>query len=110
MSIIDNHIVIIIEAFTKDGDRFIKELEKDIKKLSLSKDEFERKRKRYLKSYILDFDNIEDVEYIIAISLMTENKISYKAYSEIMSLDYNIALEVLKSINTDNVSIIKTVK
>ena len=34
MSIIDNHIVIIIEAFTKDGDRFIKELEKDIKKLS----------------------------------------------------------------------------
>ncbi len=110
VNIIDNHVVIIIEAFTKDGDLFIKELEKDIKKLSLSKDEFERKRKKYLKNYILDFDNIEDVEYIISLSLMTDNKINYKAYSTIMNLEYNKALEILNDINIDNISIIKTVK
>ena len=38
------------------------------------------------------------------------NKIDYNSYTYINNLNYKKALEVLKSINMDNTSIIKTVK
>lgn len=69
-----------------------------------------KERKRYLKNYILDFDNIEDVEYIISYALMVDNKIDYNDYTKIIELDYNKALYVLKNINSDNTSVIKTIK
>ena len=110
VNIIDNYVVLILEAFTKDASRFLNEIQSDIKNLSLTKEVFERKKKRYLKNYILDFDNIEDVEYIISYALMVDNKIDYNDYTRIIELDYNKALDVLKNINSDNTSVIKTIK
>ena len=110
VNIIDNYVVLILEAFTKDASRFLNEIQSDIKNLSLTKEVFERKKKRYLKNYILDFDNIEDVEYIISYALMVDNKIDYNDYTKIIELDYNKALYVLKNINSDNTSVIKTIK
>ena len=94
VNIIDNYVVLILEAFTKDASRFLNEIQSDIKNLSLTKEVFERKKKRYLKNYILDFDNIEDVEYIISYALMVDNKIDYNDYTKIIELDYHKALYV----------------
>ena len=110
INIIDDYVVLIVNAFTKDGNKFIDNIKKDINNLNITATEFDRKRKGYLKNYILDFDNIEDVEYDICISLMMINKVNYKEYSQINNMDYNEALKILKSIHSDNVSIIRTIK
>lgn len=110
VNIIDDYLIININALTNDGNKFIENIKEDIKKLKLNEEEFERKKKRYLKSYILDFDNIEDVEYLLSLSLMMDNKIDYNEYDKLIALNYKEASRIMKLINFDNVSIIRTIK
>lgn len=110
VNIIDDYLIININALTNDGNRFIDNIKEDIKKLKLNEEEFERKKKKYLKSYILDFDNIEDVEYLLSLSLMIDNKIDYNEYDKLITLNYKEASRIMKLINFDNTSIIRTIK
>lgn len=110
VNVIDDYLIININALTNDGNKFIENIEKDIKKLKLNEEEFEHKKKKYLKSYILDFDNIEDVEYLISLSLMMDDKIDYNEYDKLVNLNYKEANRIMKLINYDNVSIIRTIK
>lgn len=110
VNVIDDYLIININALTNDGNKFIENIEKDIKKLKINEEEFERKKKKYLKSYILDFDNIEDVEYLISLSLMMDGKIDYNEYDKLVNLNYKEANRIMKLINYDNVSIIRTIK
>ena len=110
VNIIDDYLIININALTNDGNRFIDNIKEDIKKLKLNEEEFERKKKKYLKSYILDFDNIEDVEYLLSLSLMIDNKIDYNEYDKLIDLNYKEASRIMKLINFDNTSIIRTIK
>lgn len=110
VNIIDDYVVLIISASCDDANVFIDNISKDIKKLEIKKDDFERKKKLFLKSYITDFDNIEDVEYNICESILMENKIDYNEYSTINNMSYNIANDILKSLVFDNVSVIRTIK
>lgn len=110
INIIDDYVIIGISAFTNDGNLFIERIKKDINKLKLTKSDFERKKKLYLKGYICDFDNIEDVEYIICESIMLDEGLSYNDYSRINNMTYEEANKILKSFEFDNISIIRTVK
>lgn len=110
INVIDDYIIININALTNDENKFIENIKEDIKKLKLNEEEFERKKKKYLKSYILDFDNIEDVEYLLSLSLMIDNKIDYNEYDELIALNYKEASRIMKLINFDNVSIVRTIK
>ena len=110
LNIVDDYLIIMINALTNNPDLFIKNILKDIKKLKITKNEFERKKKNYLKSYIMDFDNIEDIEYIISVSLMVDGKINYNEYSSIKNMDYEEIKRIMSLINFENFSIIKTVK
>lgn len=110
VNIIDDYVVIIISAICDDANVFIDNISKDIKKLELNESDFERKKKLFLKSYITDFDNIEDVEYNICESLLIEGKIDYNEYSTILNMNFEEANKILKSLVFDNVSIIRTVK
>ena len=110
INIMDDYLVISINGITKNPDLFIKSINKDIKKLKINKQDFERKKKNYLRSYIMDFDNIEDIEYNISVSLMMNNKINYNEYSDIVDMNYDEAKRILSLINFDNYSIIKTIK
>ena len=110
VSIVDDSLIITIDGITNNPDLFIKSIQKDIKKLKINKLDFERKKKGYLKSYIMDFDNIEDIEYNISISLMLDNKINYKEYSDINNMSYEIANRIIKLFNFNNECVIKTVK
>ena len=107
---IDDILTIKISVDTKKPDEFIKNIKKDIRKLKITKKEFERKKKKYIRNYILDFDNIEDIEYNIALSLMIDGKINYYEYSDCINSTYEEALRVLSLINYDNECIIKTIK
>jgi hypothetical protein len=110
VNIIDDYVVIIISATCNDGNKFIETIEKDIKHLSLNKTTFERKKKLFLKSYILDFDNIEVVEYNICESIIMDNKVNYNEYSYINNMNFEEANRILKLLTFDNTCIIKTIK
>ncbi len=109
-SIIDDYVIIIVSALCNDGNLFINSISKDIKKLSLNKNGFERKKKLFLKSYILDFDNIEDVEYNIVDFILETGKVNYQEYSDIMNMNYDDAKKILDSLDFENISIIRTTK
>ena len=110
VNIIDDYLIINVNALTNDGNKFIENIKKDIKKLKLNEEEFDRKKKKYLKNYILDFDNIEDVEYLISLSLMTDGKIDYDEYDKLVKLNYKEAVRIMKLINYDYISVIRTIK
>lgn len=110
VSFIDDYAVLCINAFTNDGNKFIENIEKDVKKLSISETEFERKKKGYLKRYIMDFENIEDIEYNISVQLLLNNKIDFKEYSLINNMSYQEISRIIKLINTDNIAVVRTIK
>lgn len=110
VNIIDDYVIIIINAICNDGNLFIENIQNDIKNITISEEEFDRKKKLFLKNYITDFDNIEDIEYNICMSVLIDNKIDFKEYSTIDSMKYSEAKRMLKLLNFDNISIIKTIK
>lgn len=110
VSFIDDYAVLCINAFTNDGNKFIENIEKDVKKLSISETEFERKKKGYLKRYIMDFENIENIEYNISVQLLLNNKIDFKEYSLINNMSYKEISRIIKIINNDNIAVVRTIK
>ena len=110
VNIIDDYVIIIVSATCTDGAMFIERIKEDIKHLTLSKTTFERKKKLFLKSYILDFDNIEDVEYNICESILMDGKVDFNEYTHILEMNYIEANKILSKFSFDNVSILRTIK
>ena len=92
----------------------LKNIEKDIKTLVIEKAEFERKKKSVLKSVIVDFDSIEEIEYNITTSLMIDGEIDFDIYNSVNNMEYgmcqNVIDTIINNINANNISIIKTIK
>ena len=109
-NVLDDHVLLIVSAVCNDGNVFLDNISKDIKNIRMTKDEFERKKKLFLKSYILDFDNIEDIEYNIVDYLLLEGKVNYNEYNDIVNMNYKTAKNVIDSLTFDNISIIRTTK
>ena len=78
--------------------------------MTIDKDTFDRKKKLGLKSFILDFENIESVEFNICNSILMDDKIDFDEYYHIDEMTYEKCLEILKSISYDNACIIRTIK
>lgn len=110
VNIIDNYVIIVISSLCSDAELFLENIKKDIRKISISESGFERKKKLFLKSYILDFDNIEDVEYNIVDFILQDGKVNFNEYTDIINMNYEIANDIVNSLDFDNVSIIRTVK
>lgn len=106
----DEYVSIVVEGVCDDNDLFIDKIDKDIRKLDVSKEKFEIFKKRLIKNYIVTFDNIEDVEYKITDELTRFGKIDFNDYSIIKDLSYEKCMDVLNKINYDNKCILKTVK
>ena len=110
VNIVDDYLIIIINATCKDANKFINALKNNIKHLTLDKKTFERKKKLFIKSYILDFDNIEDVEYNLCQSILIDGFVDFNELSHIKEMNYEQAVILLNKINFDNVSILRTIK
>ena len=106
----DEYVSIVVEGVCDDNDLFIDKIDKDIRKLDVSKEKFEIFKRRLIKNYIVTFDNIEDVEYKITDELTRFGKIDFNDYSIIKNLSYEKCKSLLNKIVYDNKSILKTVK
>lgn len=104
--IFDNHIVFTIRSNVPNSDEYLNNLNKDILKLNIDEETFERKKKKILSEMILNFENIEDVEYEITNDILKYKHLNNKKYNIIKSLDYNKMIYILNKINYDNKSIL----
>lgn len=109
-SIVDDFVVIAVQAVTNNPNECINRIKEDVNKLSLKKDDFERSKKRYIKNFIMNFENIEDVEYIITDSLTRDGKIDYDEYDFLNEMSYETAITIMKKIDTSNNAVIRTIK
>lgn len=114
VNIIDDYLVININGVTRNDKLFIDSISKDIHKLVIKEKDFLRKKKSILKNVIIDFDNIEDVEYNICTSLMMDGQIDYDIYNSVNNMTYEECVRIIdvivNSISSDNISVIKTSK
>lgn len=114
VNIVDDYVIIYIKSFCYDGNIFIDNLKLDIRKMTIKNNEFERKKKGVLKNIIIDFDNIEDIEYNLSMFLMVDGKINFNVYNDVNDMNYENCVNILNilesNINDNNVSVIKTIK
>ncbi len=106
INVVDDYINVIVSATAEDGKKYIDNILKDIKNLKITKEDFERKKKVYLKFYITSFDNIEDIEYDVSLSLMMDDKIDFNEYSNIINMNVKDANNIISNMNFDNYSIL----
>ncbi len=104
--IFNNQIIITVKASTPDSELFIKNLEKDIKKINVDELTFERKRKKILSELILSFENIEDVEYLITVNILKHKRLYNKDYDLIKSLDFKEMQKIISRLEFTNKSIL----
>ncbi len=107
---IDKYTLFLIDALTNNPSEFIDNLQKDIKLIDIDEDTFNRKKKVYLSELIMIFENIEDVENLIAKQIFGENKIINNIYDLINELSYREIKEVEKKLKFDIYSVIRTIK
>ncbi len=107
--IFGDYLIIEVDASCINADLFIENVLKDINNINISEDEFERKKKIYLKYYITDFDYIENIEYNICMSLLVDGYINYNEYSTINNMTYKEAKRIMNLLKFDNYSIIKCI-
>ena len=114
VNIVDDYVTIYIKGLCSDGNLFIDNLKSDIKNMSINENEFDRKKKGILKNIIIDFDNIEDIEYNLAMFLMVDGDINYNVYDDVNDMNIECCLNILNILNEnivdENISIIKTIK
>ncbi len=94
--IVDDHIIITILAETKHKDKLIDILIKQFNNLSITKEDFNRKKKVIISEYIQSFDNIELISYLLQTDLIEYNKIIDNYYDLYNNLDINTMNEIIK--------------
>ena len=95
---------------TIDPNRFIDCIKKDLKVVELSKVDFERKKKTIISDIIMTFESIEDANDFLSYSVSKYNNPMLDFYNIVNKLNYEDALKVVKSMNIDNLTVLKIVK
>lgn len=103
----ENNYLMNVSMITNNPDLLITELEKDLKNPKIDAKTFERKKKMFLNNLILNFENIEDIEYLITGNIIKANKIIKNSYQILENMSYIEMKKVLDSIDFNNYSILK---
>ncbi len=108
--IVDNYLLILIKASTKNEEIFINTLKKDIKNITINTNQFEIKKRMLLSNLIMSFENIEDVDYFINRQILFNNKINSDIYNSKKNLNYKTIKVIEKHIDFENICIVKQSK
>ena len=103
----ESFYLINLKIISDNVDKLIKNLKKDMKKPKIDSKTFERKKKMFLNDLVLGFENIEEVEDMIANHIIRTNKIINNSFDLLKSMNYKEMNKVLSSIDFDNYSLLK---
>ncbi len=99
---LDTHIIIMIMADTEEPKKLIEILRKELIKFDIKEEEFERKKKSFISSYIYLSDNIYSINNKIMGNIINEGKVITNDYDEIKKLSFNELQKVINNISFEN--------
>ena len=100
-----NHALYTIFFETKDYERAIHLIEEEIKKMTITEEQLERKKKVAISSNVFMSDNIFSVNHKIMNDIIKYNKVMTNNHSTIKSLNIKDAKNILKALNFENNSV-----
>lgn len=102
-----SYIVIrIMSNSCNDYNEFIKRVIEELNNYNISESDFERKRKVFLSSYILSYEDIENVNDMLVLNYLKNKRVENDRYNEIKSYTFNDLKSILKELDLSEKSII----
>lgn len=102
----DKHILLSIMGESDNTDLLLKELENQMNNLSISEEDFKRKKKNYASSCIFMSDNIFSMNSKIMSNIIKYNKVNIDDVKYTKDLDYDKANSIIKELDLSNKSIV----
>ena len=102
----DKHLLLILVGETEKQEELLQYIEKEIKNLNITQQEFNRKKKTTISSCIYMTDSIYNLNSFVMNSLIIEKDINYNIYNHYKELDYNKYAEFVNKLNFENKSIL----
>lgn len=102
----DKHLLLILVGETEKQEELLQYIEKEIKNLNITQQEFNRKKKTTISSCIYMTDSIYNLNSFVMNSLIVEKDINYNIYNHYKELDYNKYVGFVNKLNFENKSIL----
>ncbi len=101
-----DYYILELAAETPYPERYISIMKEKLKKVTITKEEFSRKKKVAISNFILSFDNIEVMNESIQMDILYFGEFQNKIYDIYKNLQFDKCKEVAKKINSKNMSIV----
>lgn len=98
----DTHALIIIVTESKEPLEFIKRVKKQLRDLSISEEELNRRKKAYISNILYASDNINNINYKIMNDIVKYNKLITNDIEILEKYSMEEMQEVIREINLDN--------
>lgn len=99
---IDNYLLYMITTETKDYSNFIQLLKQEMENIIISEEEFERKRKVLISSYIYISDHVDSIANLLDNDIYEYNQVHGDWYQFMKDLSYEEMKKMLKVIDFTN--------
>lgn len=103
---IDDTSLYMVIAETKEYERLLEEIKKEMKEISISKEDFERKKKVLISSYIYMSDNVDSIANALDEDIYYYEEVVDDWYQFIKDLTWEEMNEMLKVLDFTNYSIV----
>jgi predicted Zn-dependent peptidase len=98
----DDYIVIIIGFESEYPEQIIKRIKKYLNHLPINEDAFNRKKKTMIANSILCFEDVEEVNSLIQISLIYNNRFVSELVGILKKLNYECVIDVASKLDFKN--------
>lgn len=99
---LDTHIIMMIVSDTQRPEELVERLRSEISKFDITEEEFERKKKTFISSYIYLSDNIYRINGKVMGNIINEGRVITNDYEEIKNLKFEDLKRVINSISFEN--------
>ena len=99
---LDTHIIIMVIADTEQPQKLIDMIRKEINKFDINEEDFERKKKNLISSYIYMSDNIYRINNKIMSNIINEGKVLTDDYNEVKKFNFEKLKNIVENISFEN--------
>ena len=98
----DTHILISLINETNNYNELLEEIKNNLKNITISEEDFERKKKVLISNEIFIYDNIEIINEMIIDNILFEGMLKDNIIPLIKELDYNELNDVVNNLDLSN--------
>lgn len=103
---IDKHVLVYLTSETPYPKRYISLLKEEIKNITISEEELNRKKKVAISNYIRSFDDIEVACNLIQSDILDQDEITLNLFDIYNNLNIKTAKKIASKLNSNAVSIL----